>query len=464
MQGASSTNSTAASVALATLRLEVYQEQNGSLTCLFQKELKVNTGASFSFVANVIKDSLPAFAQFLAAGGKADLCGRLTEKDSWLKLEPNVLVADAFPAVIQAGHVLQVLLTALDAPSGHGVSSSAHAPDSAPADDATLKAAAKRIKALGRLNVDHLLDHLRRTAPPGALKVLTELEAPPSAGSGNSGGGGGGSVQFTLWYQEVKKCVEEALNMYAHPGSVQGVDLTIMVQDRHQRFEQFEASQRASNVPDSVNPVRVMKRWVAMVEEAASTNQRLAMLHYITLGRRLSMAKELWQRLSKSSSAHQLRLHTEDDFFAFLSVKYTRDYRRKLMQVGLMGEAFPNLALISCCGIGDLLKFRNDFLKTVKESTAEGTFWRRDGLGSMQWQRRTNLMSVEDSAGTTKRRKVIDLTEDAPNETYHQWHTRSQTVVQTVIAEEEAARKEAAEKEQQHAEAVDKVRDAMNGL
>ena len=243
MQGASSTNSTAASVALATLRLEVYQEQNGSLTCLFQKELKVNTGASFSFVANVIKDSLPAFAQFLAAGGKADLCGRLTEKDSWLKLEPNVLVADAFPAVIQAGHVLQVLLTALDAPSGHGVSSSAHAPDSAPADDATLKAAAKRIKALGRLNVDHLLDHLRRTAPPGALKVLTELEAPPTGGS-SSGGGGGGSVHFTLWYQEVKKCVEEALKMYARPEAVQGVDLTIMVQGRHQRFEQLHRFRR----------------------------------------------------------------------------------------------------------------------------------------------------------------------------------------------------------------------------
>ena len=458
---AAGSSGTPAAPASSVIRLQVFEQQNdGLFASLLRKEFKASPGVSVLEVANVIKNSLPRVAEFLAAGEKVDLHGRLAQEDSWQKLQPGMLVADVFPGVIQAGRVLQVLLTPLAAPRRDGPS--APAPNAVLADDATLKAVSKRIKALARLNHAHLVDHLRRTAPPGALKVLMELEAPPSTGSGKSGGGGG-SVQFTLWYQEVKKCVEGALNMYARPGAEQGIDQVVIVQDRHQRFEQFEAAQRASNVPDSGNPVLVMKRWVAIVEEAASTDQRLAVVHYMTLGRRLSMAKELWKRLSKSPEAHQLGLHTEDDFFAFLSVKYTQGYRRKLMQVGLMGDAYPNLALISCCGIGGILENRTGFLKTVKESAAEATFWRRDGLNSMQWQRRTNLVAIEDAAAI-KRRKVIDLTESAPNETFQQWQTRSQTVVQTLIAEDEAARNEAAEKAQQQAEVVDKLRDAMNGL
>ena len=263
--------------------------------------------------------------------------------------------------------------------------------------------------------------------------------------------------------------------MYAGPGSQNGIEQVVMVQDRNQTFEQFlrihqqlqgngNGNNNNNNNPDVlINPFDVMKRWVGLVEEAALTNQRLSILHYIVLGRRLSMVRENWKLLKGSPAAGQHNLHTEDDFFAFLSVKFTQDYRRKLMQVALMADVFPNVALISCCGIGEILKHKTDFLKLVKTSPTEATFWRKDVHGSMHWERRTLLVDVQDAAAT-KRRKMTTVVESAPEEPFRDWQTRTQTLVGTLIAEDKAAEKQADEAAKKQAEEVDKMMDAMNGL
>ena len=473
----SSSTSTSASLGAAVEQKPMVRffvlDQHGKVQD--RKELLPVEGATFGQLLDPVVSRNPELAKHVQNGGKFNVQGRATENDPFFDLDPKHEVAATFPEAVRTGTPFHLMLTLSPLfpqpqqppPPLNARPATPPAPVVAPvpaavalvatvspAGKSLLEGAAKNIKALGRLKLEVLMDHLHRTVLAEMLQLLDLLEVPPSFGTGG-GGGGGSKPSFTIWYEKVKTDVQDMLKMYQGPLDL-AVELNAMV-DRTQTFAEYAQLHQQGG-----DPMELMKGWIQSAQEAASTNQRLSMLHYIALGHRLEMAHNQWLELKHSGQASALNLHTKEDFLAFLNMKYTVDYCRKLVQVAKMAEVFPNLGLISCCGIGELIQHKTDFLKLLVASPSDATFWRCDPSGSMGWQRRTSLVAYKGSP--QKRQKIIDLTEDAPNESFQHWQTRSQTTVQSLIAEDEAAGKKEAEVAKSQAEEVEKLMSETGGL
>ena len=127
-------------------------------------------------------------------------------------------------------------------------------------------------------------------------------------------------------------------------------------------------------------------------------------------------------------------LHTLDDFYKYLGLSHTADYMRKLILVARLGALFPNLTLISCCGIGELIKFQTDFVEMMASAPHEANFWRCTSAGQFDWVRNTTIVAYEGA----KRQKCFDVQESAPDECYEEWIVRAEQSVTEMLAEDAA--------------------------
>jgi hypothetical protein len=181
--------------------------------------------------------------------------------------------------------------------------------------------------------------------------------------------------------------------------------------------------------------------------------QRFVIANCIALGIRLTTAREHFGA-NKADFACQ-GIYTLEDFYHSIGLGYTPDYIRKLIQVGRLGNLFPNLALISCCGIGDIIKFLPEFMEYMKTAPQDAKFWRTTPNGAFGWQRHTRVEGFEG----LKKRRLFDYAEEAPEESFNDWEMRKAEEIGDMLAENAAAAK--ADQEEQEAEEA-MMREAMD--
>ncbi len=318
--------------------------------------------------------------------------------------------------------------------------------------------AVKNIKAMAKLNEDNLCRFLLENAAPDTVTDLAEMKK-PSAGQNRKGGGSAAAVRSTEWakfYNAIKTNVQVALDRYANG---QEVAEGILV-DQALSLEEFAAQvqQGGNNHNDSMS-LTTMGRWVLNADQAMKACQRFAIANCITLGIRLKEVRSVWDDFKGSHMAVATGIHTLEGFYNFLGIEYTVDYVRKLIQMGVLGKLFPNLALISCCGIGEIMKYSSDFIRMMQNSPPDAMFWRCAKNGMFGWHRMTGVTAYEG----TKKRKYFDHLETAEAVIYEDWAKDCTENMTALLAEDEAASRLAAARDAELEEHIEEVQAEMDG-
>merc|ERR1711991_983806 len=94
------------------------------------------------------------------------------------------------------------------------------------------------------------------------------------------------------------------------------------------------------------------------------------------------------------------------------------------------------MALISCCGIGELIKHVPAFREMMKMSPQDAQFWRCSPAGHFKWARKTHVTAYETAP---KKQKCFEYAEEAPDELYEEWTSRGVDTMNRMIAEDAAA-------------------------
>lgn len=317
------------------------------------------------------------------------------------------------------------------------------APAAANVRESSIKAA-KSVKALAHLDEDRLANFLAGECDAATLQALSDLKKPPSdsqkRGKGGAAGGKKPSARYLEWahfYPAIKDDVRASLNAYAkHNGEVE----TGIIVEQELSLQDF-----ARNFNDTA-PLAIVQLWVQSANKALNTSQRFAVANCITLGNRLETARTYWDEHKVSLGAGGL--HTLEDFYKFLQLGYTADYIRKLINIGRLGRLYPNLALISCSSVGEIVKFAPDFMAFLKTYPHEAMFWRTAPTGAFEWTRKTTVTAFEGP----KKRRAFDFQEGAPDESPSEWNARGMEQLTVIIAEDAAAHQLEEEKEEEEAE------------
>jgi hypothetical protein len=318
--------------------------------------------------------------------------------------------------------------------------------------------AAKNVKAMAKLNEDNLCKFLLEKAASDTVTDLAELKK-PSGGQKRKGGGSAvalRSMEWTKLYNAIKGNVQIALDRYA---SGLAVEEGIIV-DQTLSLEDFSAQlQRPDGNNNNNDPVALttMSLWVLDADQAMKACQRLAIANCITLGIRLNEVRSLWDDFKASPIAAESGLYTLEAFYRSLGIEYTVDYVRKLIQMGILGKMFPNLALISCCGIGELMRYSSDFVRMMQGSPSDAVFWRCAKNGMFAWQRTTAIVAYEG----LKKRKVFDHHELAEATTFEDWAAECTENVTAMLAEDEAASRLAAAQDEAMDELIEEIQGEM---
>lgn len=311
--------------------------------------------------------------------------------------------------------------------------------------------AAKTIRAAGRVDEDRMANALMEQLSDRSLEELAEFKKPGGA-TAKRGGGGGASVgkvdqrqlEWTKFYTAILEDVRAAMDAFErHNGQV----VVGLVVEPTMTVEQFAAE---AHLPSEFATVQ---QWVKDADMAVRTCQRFAIANAIVLGSRLSEVRTRWDRLKGAQEAVSRGIHTLDAFYQSLGLGYTVDYIRKLIHIGKLGSVFPNLALISCCGIGEVIKFMPEFMEMMKSSSKDAIFWRCSARGTFGWTRVTSVLAYEG----TKRQKVLDYHEMAPDELHQDWVARGTNTMTNIIAETEAAKELESGEAEQLAQAIDEA-------
>ncbi len=315
--------------------------------------------------------------------------------------------------------------------------------------------AGKNIKALAKLNEDKLCTLLFENVSPETLAELAELKK-PSGGQKRKGGGSAMSMHAMEWakfYNAIKTNVQMALERYASGGAVE----ESVIVDQMLSLTEFASQVQPAGNDDDPLPLAIMSQWLLHADKAMKTCQRFAIANCITFGIRLKEVRSLWNDFKSSSMANQAGIYTLEAFYQSLGIEYTVDYIRKLIQLGTLGKLFPNLALVSCCGIGDLIKYAPDFVRMMQASPSDAVFWRCAKSGMFGWQRTTAVVAYEG----VKKVKVFEHNERAEATTYEDWSKDCTDSLTTMLAEEEAASRLAVAKEEEMDDLIEELQNEM---
>lgn len=376
-------------------------------------------------------------------------------------LPPNSRVVDFFPGC-RAGMDISVAVVPSVAPAVAAPSSAV----SGLQKDSASKAS-KNIKAMAKLNEDKLCTFLLENASPETVQDLADLKKPGGGGGQKRNGSGSAAVfrsmEWTKLYNAIKTNVQAALERYATGQPVEEgiiVDQTLTLEEFASQIQKPEAvggGNNNSNFHVGLIPLTTMSRWVLDADDAVKTCQRFAIANCITLGIRLKQVRDLWDEFKGSPAAASTGIYTLESYYKFLGIDYTVDYVRKLIQMGALGKLFPNLALVSCCGIGDLIKYASDFVRMMQDSPSDAVFWRCGKNRMFAWLRTTSVVAYEG----IKKRKVFDHIEAAPSTTFEDWRKDCTDQMGAMLAEDVAASQTAAARDKEMDELIDEVRAEM---
>ena len=361
-----------------------------------------------------------------------------------IPVPPNARVLEAFPEARQGKVVVTLASRSAPPPppvaqglvSPRNQNPAQIAPPAAPATnnlDMAAKAA-KNLRSLGRVDEARLAKHLASECSPDFLEDLSQLKKLGTGGvkKRTERSVSTANLEFTQFYNKIKEDVRATIDRFDREG---GTMLVGFIVDPQARFRAF-AAEIASNNHDSVFPM--LQRWVKNANEAVLTSQRFAIAGNITLGQRLEEARNEWNNLKGSPEAEQLGVNTLDAFYKYLGLDYTVDYIRKLIQIGVLGRAFPNLAFISCCGIGEIIKFSSQLLEMLNSTTDQAMFWRTDARRSFGWTRRTEIFAG-DRESSKKIKFGFNMDVSAPNDSFMGWNEQRLQMFQQLQAENQAA-------------------------
>jgi hypothetical protein len=381
-------------------------------------------------------------------------------------LPPNGRVVDFFPGC-RAGMDISVAVVPFVAPAVAAPSAvSGLQKDSA-------SKASKNIKAMAKLNEDKLCTFLLENASPETVQDLADLKKPGGGGQKRKGSSGSAAVirsmEWTKLYNAIKTNVQMTLERYATGQPVEEgiiVDQTLTLEEFASQIQKPEAgggggggggNNSNNNFNVGLIPLTTMSRWVLDADDAVKTCQRFAIANCITLGIRLKQVRNLWDEFKHSPAAVSTGIYTLESYYKFLGIEYTVDYVRKLIQMGVLGKLFPNLALISCCGIGDLIKYASDFVRMMQDSPSDAVFWRCGKNRMFAWLRTTSVVAYEG----TKKRKVFDHIEAAPSTTFEDWRKECTDQMAAMLAEDVAASQLAAARNKEMDELIEEVQAEM---
>lgn len=298
--------------------------------------------------------------------------------------------------------------------------------------------AAKVVKALGKLKQDRLVACLMQQCYEETLDNLINIEVPTAEASvGGSGSRQSKAEKFAAFYASIKSDVAQTLKKLEEDAGYMNACIVV---------EPMNFSEFCELEVDAVSSdLQRMKLFVENAQKAVSDSTRLTIANYIALSKRLREARDLFGTLRGTQQAADLELRNLEDFYRYLNHTYSVDYCRKLISFGIFADCAPNVALVSCCGIGKFLRYLPELLDLARHSPAEMLWWRTVN-GAFDWNRQISLSAFE---GPQKRQRMASLRQESAQETANEWRDKSVAVfaqVQAEIAAENAVRTAEAQK------------------
>jgi hypothetical protein len=316
-------------------------------------------------------------------------------------------------------------------------------------------AVAKNIYEAAKMKEEDLVP-LLATCSENTLRELSLLKF--TKGKKNKRGGGkkdNSDLMFTKFYGEILADMNQCMLGYDGDSMV---EVSVFVDPNLSLAAFFAAQQQQQK---NLSEVELVCEYVRNAEAAVCGARRISIINYITLGRRLEVAFQFFEARKGSPEMKAKGIATWPQFLRFIGETYTADYAKKLRTVSVLADQYPNISLISCCGIGELTLYAKRLLDYLDAFPDEAVLWRQDSQRNFAWNRRTTVIMGEENVNKIRCSKFVDHGKD---ESYEAWNGRREGVTRQYITRlEEEAEKEADAKEKQSDE-TQKTKDKMDSI
>jgi len=314
-----------------------------------------------------------------------------------------------------------------------------------PSND-VLKQCAKVIQGLGKRGEDQITVVLQVLSTP-ALHELKQVKVPKKKPAKKSNAGKKRdrftvdtlSFDKSLFFQKCSQSIVKNLELYR-----QNPNQTLMVWvDPQMTIESFIDE----NINNNYSTLQSMQMFNRQAMQMMCGMKRMTIMGAIVQGKRFFETKRYYE--THQSELLQHNIESWGDFFDALGEGYSDRWLRDMQAIFVACKHYPNIALIDCCSITELLDNINYLLKFLAVCDDKASIiWRQGPPKVMAWIRATKLDSQTNPPIFNER---------APTLSESEWSKRRKADTDTYFEDLKHMLKEQEEKEAEKQEQVQQV-------